>query len=59
MLNVVYPRTTVNKAKEKKTQDMVKKLIEESKPNTNIWLTAEETGKEKWRNKKKIGQKNK
>ena len=38
---------------------MVKKLKEELKPNTNIWLTAEETGKEKWRNKNKIGQKNK
>ena len=47
MLNVVCPRTTVNKEKLKKTQNMVKKLKEESKPNTNIWLTAEETGKEK------------
>lgn len=33
--------------KEKKTQNIVKKLIEESKPNTNIWLTTEGTGKEK------------
>lgn len=45
MINVVYPRTTVNEEKGKK--NIVKKLIEESKPNTNIWLTTEGTGKEK------------
>lgn len=47
MINVVYPRTTVNEEKGKKNQNIVKKLIEESKPNTNIWLTTEGTGKEK------------
>ena len=55
MINVVYPRTTVNEEKGKK--NIVKKLIEESKPNTNIRLTTEGTGKEKWRNKNKVGQK--
>lgn len=47
MINVVYPRTTVNEEKGKKNQNIVKKLIEESKPNTNIWLTTEGTGEEK------------